>query len=178
MAVVGKIGDIAGFFAAPALQPVLSYLRAVSAPKSPESTRILAMEQNTEYKFGLESCGDFGNPDSRVFAIEQSYGLKSSSQAFYETHRAYVDVQIILQGQELFHLASARDCEILVPYDECRDLVIYRTPEKHSVLHLYSNMVAVFFPEDVHAGGLGLEQLESQIVYKSVVKVPRLLFGF
>ena len=177
MAVVGKIGDIAGFFAAPALQPVLSYLQAVSAPKSPESTRILAMEQNTEYKFGLESCGDFGNPDSRVFAIEQSYGLKSSSQAFYETHRDYVDVQIILQGQELFHLASARDCEILASYDECRDRSTHRTT-KTSVLHLYSDMVAVFFPEDVHAGGLGLEQLGSQIVYKSVVKVPRLLFGF
>lgn len=178
MAIVGRFGDIAGFFTAPALQPVLSYLWAVATPKSPESARILAMEQNSEHKLELQACASCSNLDSRAFTIEQSYGLKSLSQAFYETHRAYVDVQVILQGQELFYLASARDCEILTPYDEHRDLIVYRPPEKYSVLHLYSGMVAVFFPEDVHAGGLGLDQLGGQIVYKSVVKVPRALFGF
>lgn len=116
--------------------------------------------------------GILDSKDFRIFAIEQSYGLKALSQGFYETHRIYVDVQVVLHGQELFHLASARDCEILTPYDEKRDLIIYRAPEKHSVLHLYGGMAAVFFPYDVHAGGLGQELLGTEPVYKSVLKVP------
>lgn len=161
MAFVGKLCDMGAMFAAKDLQGIYTYLLAASQEGGCEFARILAT--TGEHKVDL---------DSGAFAIEQSYHLKDLSKAFYETHRNYVDLQLVVQGEELFSIAAASDCVIKDPYNAEKDLITYHPPKHTSQLHLSAGMLAVFFPYDVHSGGLGAESLGIKPVYKSVVKVP------
>lgn len=161
MAIIGKLSDMCAMFAAKDLQGIYAYLLAASREGSCEFDRILAT--TGEHKVDL---------DSGAFAIEQSYCLKHSSQAFYETHKRYVDVQLVIKGEEIFSIAMASDCMIKDPYNAEKDLITYHPPKHTSWLHLSAGMLAVFFPYDVHSGGLGAESMGAKSVYKSVVKVP------
>lgn len=159
MAFVGKLCDMRAMFHTQALLGIYTYLSNACTKGSCEFERILSGEQTIQL-------------DSGAFAIEQSYHLKDLSKAFYETHRNYVDLQLVVQGEELFSIAAASDCAIKDPYNAEKDLITYHPPKHSSTLHLSAGMLAVFFPYDVHSGGLGAESLGIKPVYKSVVKVP------
>lgn len=159
MAFVGKLYDMRAMFHTQALLGIYAYLSNACTKGSCEFERILSGEQTIQL-------------DSGAFAIEQSYHLKDLSKAFYETHRNYVDLQLVVQGEEIFSIAAASDCAIKDPYNAQKDLITYHPPKHSSTLHLSAGMLAVFFPYDVHSGGLGAESLGIKPVYKSVVKVP------
>lgn len=161
MAFVGKLCDMRNILHTQALLGIYTYLSNACTKGSCEFERILST--SGEQKIQL---------DSGAFAIEQSYHLKDLSKAFYETHRKYVDLQLVVQGEEIFSIAVASDCVIKDTYDVQKDIATYHTPKRSSTLHLSAGMLAVFFPYDVHSGGLGAESLGIKPVYKSVVKVP------
>lgn len=161
MAFISRLTDMKSMFDTPIMMPIYDYLSKACDPLSDVYKRILATQQESKIEL-----------DSGVFAIEQSYSLKSSAYAFYETHKKYVDFQLVVKGAEFFSIASASECAISKPYDEARDLIVYDAPKTSSMLYLQSGTLAVFFPQDVHSGGLGVEQLGDIRVHKSVLKVP------
>ncbi len=108
-----------------------------------------------------------------MFAIEQNYYLKDISKSFFETHLQYVDFQLVVFGEEYFLLGDKQDF-IQDKIDINKDLITYKPCYKASQIYLKQGTLAVFFENDVHAGGLALCHLTtSQKVYKTVVKVPK-----
>lgn len=205
MAIVGKLTHLDWFFKAyPMLEEVRDYSLKALNPTSDIHNRIFNLnlsqaEDRKEMSYTL-SHG--------VRAIEQSYRLKLMKDAFFETHRAFIDFQLIIDGYEYVSIGDKDTFDIKIPYNECKDLIVYEnaTPnntEKDShiksstlmqdmpkmrdiLLFSESNTpcrtnlflsrgdLAIFFPEDVHAGGLWLGEnaQESNIVKKTVLKVP------
>ncbi len=107
-------------------------------------------------------------------AIFECYRTKPVSEAFCESHCQYVDFQLVVAGKECFWVGEAEDCEIKTQYNKETDLVIYNTPNMQAnpqFITLVPRALAVFFPNDVHAGGLCV-QGENALVHKCVVKVP------
>lgn len=191
MAIIGHLEQFGAFFAHyPALRKVREYLAQALTPDSIIHRRIIALRGNAACESQDSHTqdlrvGDSCARDSRVEvsydlgggirAIEQTYALKPHTEAFYESHKAFVDFQLCVAGAEYFEVGHIADFTPLTSYDESKDLITYRkgaiVPHQ---LYFYSGILGVFFPEDVHAGGLGSQELPQP--QKVVLKVPIEIF--
>ncbi|MDY5821445.1 MAG: YhcH/YjgK/YiaL family protein [Helicobacter sp.] len=113
--------------------------------------------------------------DSGIFAMLQTYKLKPYKRAFFETHKEYVDFQLTIHGSECFMIGDSKDFKIIESYNAEKDLIVYKS--KKSTHRIISNTacLCVFFPNDVHAGGLKHKNITDNKVYKIVAKVPKTL---
>lgn len=107
-----------------------------------------------------------------IFAILQHYMLKPFEQAFFETHKKYVDFQFTVHGNECFAIGDFRDFKIRNEYNHEKDLTTYHTCNQSHNIFSSRGCLCVFFPYDVHAGGLDAQKFQIHEVYKVVVKVP------
>ena len=108
---------------------------------------------------------------SGVFAIEQVYRTKPRAEAFFESHRKYIDVQVIVEGEELMEVIDASRIAVRDPYVSERDLVTYVDASDASEVRLLAGEAAIFFPVDVHMPSMQLRE-SAAVVRKTVVKVP------
>ena len=104
------------------------------------------------------------------FAIEQVYVSKSRAECFFESHRKYIDVQVIVEGREAMEVAEIGRLTVAEPYFEPRDFIKYADTSSTSSLRILAGDVAVFFPLDGHMPCLQLDR--PILVRKTVVKVP------
>lgn len=105
-----------------------------------------------------------------------TYDTVTRDQAVLEAHRAYVDVQVALQGREGIAVWPTPTLQECVPYDPARDVAYYTPPDVPAVsLTLGPGLAAVFFPEDAHMPQLIAGAPER--VKKAVVKVRVTLLG-
>jgi biofilm protein TabA len=106
-----------------------------------------------------------------VFVIEQAYLSKVRADGFFESHRKYIDVQIVVSGEERMELVDISRITMREPYSAERDFIGYEDTADASVLRVHAGQIAVFFPNDVHMPSLRLGG-EPVLVHKSVVKIP------
>jgi len=105
-----------------------------------------------------------------AFAIEQVYVPRLRPDGFFESHRNYIDVQVIVEGEELMEVQEIARLKVSDPYLPERDLIKYADSADAAVLRLYAGDVAIFFPEDGHMPSLRWRG--PGLVRKTVVKVP------
>lgn len=106
-----------------------------------------------------------------VFAIEQVYATKPRPEGIFESHRKYIDVQVIVEGAESMEVADLARATAKDPYNEERDFLLYHDLADASVVRVRAGDVAVFFPVDVHMPSLRWGS-DAGMVRKTVVKVP------
>lgn len=159
-------GSIANVRAQAPLTPVFGvafkYVEELTRAGSGANTRLRGLARADTHR------ADLG---AGVFAIEQVYDTKPRAEGFFESHRKYIDIQVIVEGEELMEVIDASRIVVDQPYLEQRDLVIYRDTAQASLLRLVAGQAAVFFPVDVHMPSLRLG-MSPVLVRKSVVKVP------
>ena len=107
--------------------------------------------------------------DNFNFALEQVYNSKMRSECFFESHKKYIDVQFILQGEEIIEVSNFNDLNVNFSYAEDMDLIKYDDTSISSHIRLKKGDVAIFFPEDAHMPCVKVN--ESLKVIKTVVKV-------
>jgi biofilm protein TabA len=105
------------------------------------------------------------------FAINQSYQAKLRPEGFFEAHRKYIDVQVIVDGFESMEVEDLSRLEVSQEYNAERDFLKLADTSAASVLAMRAGDVAIFFPEDAHMPSLRLDNRPS-LVRKTVVKVP------
>lgn len=201
MAIFGKLTHLEWFFKA---NPVLAnniqtYMFNAINPAKNTYKRItnITLDAKEERK---EMILDF---TKGIRAIEQTYYLKSPKDAFYETHNAFIDLQLVVRGYECISIGDSDTFCIKTPYNAEKDIIIYEnrlpqtqntessatlgdmplerdsdTPVRTHIL-LESGDLAIFFPNDVHAGGLHTldytfdTKVKTKIqVHKTVIKMP------
>ena len=105
-----------------------------------------------------------------AFALEQVYLPKVRAEGFFESHRKFIDVQVVVAGEELMEVAEITRLMVATDYNPERDLLKYADVADTSVLRMQAGEVAVFFPEDGHMPSL--QWRGPGLVRKTVVKVP------
>lgn len=162
MAHSGNIEHLATLLAADRrFEPAFAYLRRCLVPGSPEGTRIRALAADAVGEVRLEGGS---------VAFEQVYHTRERQDCFFESHRKYIDVQFILEGEEAMDVIPAAGLSIDDPYREEKDLVKYADPGPGARIVLRPGEAAVFFPEDGHMPGQAAGA--SVLIRKTVVKVP------
>ncbi|CDG56946.1 conserved hypothetical protein 22 [Campylobacter coli 76339] len=159
MAIFCKLRDI-GRYNLKDFDIVFNYLSCCVNPESKEFTRLHAYREGAFEKIKLTED---------IFALEQAYFTKNESQAFFESHRDYMDIQFIISGKEKIKFGNKNLFEVEKEYDKSKDLIIYKQPTfLVSSLLLNKNEIAVFYPEDVHMPGLSI--VNDSYVIKTVIK--------
>ena len=122
MAIIVQARTLEWFFKAyPQLNVVKEYISQALNPQSEIHKRISTLQipqsqDRIEVSYPLE----YG-----IGAIEQSYYLKSAQNAFFETHKAYLDFQLVISGYEYMCIGDKDTFDVKIPYNESRDLIVY-----------------------------------------------------
>ena len=141
--------------------PALAYVAEALDPKSEAYRRIIRLEEGASEKVELAAGS---------FAIEQVYLSRIRAEGFFESHRKYIDVQVIVAGAEFMEVEDIGRLLVAEPYNEERDFIKYADTLTASRLRMRAGDVAVFFPVDGHMPCLQLDR--PCLVRKTVVKVP------
>ncbi|HTX66296.1 MAG TPA: YhcH/YjgK/YiaL family protein [Opitutaceae bacterium] len=138
-----------------------AYAAEALQPGTAAHARIAALKAGATHRHELAAG---------AYAVEMAYLTKPRAEGFFETHRQYVDVQVVVEGAEVMELADAARLGITAAYDEARDMTKHTDAPAPSILRVPAGHAAVFWPEDAHMPSLALER--PALVRKTVVKVP------
>lgn len=91
----------------------------------------------------------------------------ATDEAQYEYHRHYLDIQIILEGQEVMKWDSTHRLEDSVSYDEQADIGFKKG--NGEAITVKPGMFYIVYPEDAHMPGRHLTEMNHY--KKAVVKI-------
>lgn len=125
-----------------------------------------SIQNSTRYPFGPAWTAAFDflktlTPDSEtgkrliqgsdLFAGVDGYSTKTRADAKLETHRKYVDIQVLLSGTEVIEIFPKNGLTVSEPYHSGKDAEFYEKPaEEHAKVILKPGQFLVFFPDDAH----------------------------
>lgn len=113
----------------------------------------------------------FSVVDNYVKARVMSYPTRTISEAVFESHRRFADVQVTISGEEGI-LWLPKDClPIETPYNDREDVIYYKNEAKFvaSVSNVPGQFV-ILFPGEIHSAGIHTPQFTG-IVKKIIVKI-------
>lgn len=163
MAIFGTLDTLRGQLVRPEhFAEVFAYAAEMLRPGSAAQARIEKIPAGTTGRVEL---------GGGAFALEQAYWTKPRSEGRWESHRAYIDVQLVVAGEEQMEVADAARLTVAEDLTPAKDLIFYQPFGAGSVLRVRAGEAAVFFPADAHLPSLRLG-MEPALVRKTVVKVP------
>lgn len=163
MAVFGSLSSVQRQIPpTPGFSTAFAYVAGLLREGSPERERLRAV------RVGDSAKVDLGGGS---FVMEQAYETKPRPEGFFESHRKYIDVQVVLEGSEVMEVAELARMQVREPYQAARDLIVYQDSSDASALRLLPGELAVFFPTDAHMPGLRAG-MDPVVVRKAVVKIP------
>lgn len=96
----------------------------------------------------------FLDGDNLYISIMEIEG-KKKEVANIEAHKKYIDIQVILTGQETMGWTAIENCrEETGPYDFDKDIIFFKD-KPTSYITVNPGEFAIFFPEDGHAPAIG-----------------------
>ena len=100
----------------------------------------------------------------------ETYTTKSHDNCFFESHKNYADIQILLSGIERLDYTEIDNLAIKTSYDESRDIAFYENTVKETCnVTLDGSNFVFIFPNEAHRPQMNFDS--SIEVKKAVVKV-------
>ncbi len=120
------------------------------------------------------SAGKHEVRGDEIFIFANEYATKPAEETLYEAHRKYVDVMLMLEGEEKIAFCDIDAAgEITDPYDEKKgDYILAKEGCAPSEVIMHAGDVAIFFPADLHCPGrvIGSPVTVRKLVAKVLVK--------
>lgn len=161
MAIIGNIKKIEKLLKSKDLGYVFDYLHSALNIDGDVYKRVTSLPVGSFVK------QDIGGG---LFAMEQSFNTKDRSTCFFESHKEYIDFQLIILGNEVIEYSDIDKLEIEDEYNAQTDFIKYKTIDDTTKILLTSDDMAIFLPDDAHMC-LG-KYKDSETVYKTVLKLP------
>ncbi len=105
--------------------------------------------------------------DGKVWANVQIYDTKTDAD--YEAHRKYIDIQYMITGNELIGVTDISNCETTVEYDSNKDIEFFQNRVEEEYQKLDEGDFLLFYPHDAHKPSINSGGCKT--VKKVVVKV-------
>ncbi len=140
----------------------LAYLESLFRNGSEERLRLASVQTDETRRIEL---------GGGVFALEQAYLSKDPAEGRWESHRAYIDIQAVVTGEEFMGVCDVSRLAVNEDLSPGKDLLFYHPFEGGSRLRIQAGEAAIFFPVDAHMPCLRTGTSPT-LVRKSVVKVP------
>lgn len=108
-----------------------------------------------------------------VFASVTADSSKDFDRTNWESHRKYIDVQLIVTGEEGMGVCAVSKANVTKQYDEKRDVANYTA--KGKIYNAKAETFFIFFPDDAHRPNI--TPGGNKVVKKIVIKVKTAVSG-
>lgn len=114
--------------------------------------------------------GKFDISDPEKFGIGIKYETKDSNEALWEAHRKYLDIHVVLEGEEYINITDISQMQSSKQYED--DYELFAGSTQHSIL-LKPSYFLLLFPHEVHKTGIITKHTNKvkKIVYKKLITV-------
>ncbi len=104
-----------------------------------------------------------------VYVNRDTYVARPLEECFFENHEHYLDLQIVLKGQEIFGYTDITNptLKVTTPYNAEKDVTKY-SATADTVYFTLDEGFALVFKEDIH---LAKCKVNDNIVEKAVIKI-------
>ena len=103
-----------------------------------------------------------------IYASENIIETQPRDTKSYESHKKYIDIHIVLTGEEIIEVAPIDALNPSTLYDREKDYILYKN-KAGEMYHLKPGICAIFFPQDAHMPGIAANKPEK--ISKIVIKV-------
>lgn len=86
--------------------------------------------------------------DDDMFLLIQTPQTARLEEGSFEAHQKYVDIQVLLEGEEMISYADPADLKVHAAYDEERDIALFKGPD--NAVKISTGMFYVMFPGEAH----------------------------
>ncbi|HEM2745350.1 TPA: YhcH/YjgK/YiaL family protein [Streptococcus suis] len=101
-----------------------------------------------------------------VFGYFFQYIADGKAGDFFETHKKYLDVHLVLHNIEAMATSSRNKTQVTTQYDESKDIELFKG-EVEQVIKLPAGTCLITFPQDLHQPKVGINELPvKKIVFK------------
>ena len=107
--------------------------------------------------------------DENCFLLEQAYISKNKEDCLFESHKKYIDIQYIFEGEEIMEVENINNLNVSKEYDVELDYAKYNQNKKSSSLLIRKNELAIFYPNDAHMPCIKVN--ENKKIIKAVFKI-------
>lgn len=107
-------------------------------------------------------CEINGNEE---FCIGLEYETKNEEDTLWEAHRKYLDIHVILEGEEFINITDIQKMKSIKEYEEDYELF---QGEKEQSIHLYPGYFLLLFPHEVHRTSIAVNEFKK--IRKKVFK--------
>jgi len=108
-----------------------------------------------------------------LIAIVEQVSAKTKEMAKLEAHRKYIDIQLVLEGDETMGWKPLADCLNPVSEHSMEKDIRFFHDAPASWIAVPPDHFCIFFPEDAHAPLVGKGQVR-KVIFKVAVNPPRL----
>jgi YhcH/YjgK/YiaL family protein len=162
MAIIGSIATVREQAPKhPSFNTTFAYLDEVLRPGTEANKRLMSVGIGESKRIEL---------GGGIFALEQSYNTKARHEGKWESHLKFIDVQVIVSGEEIMELNDISALSVSENLTPAKDLIFYKEYDNGSPIRLKAGEAAILFPPDGHKPGVKVKNPVQ--VHKIVVKVP------
>ena len=116
-------------------------------------------------------CGRYDITD-KIFANIEEYFPRGELECALEAHRKFIDIQLLISGEERIDFIDIDGLNVLKSYDCVKDILFFKRPKVElGRIYLNGRNFAIFYPDDAHAPQITTLSLQNN-VKKVVVKIP------
>ena len=106
----------------------------------------------------------------RIYINAIEYDTKAEEACIFEAHRKYIDVMLLLEGEEYIGYTPLSNCKtVTMEYSEKDECCLAKLEPAMMKVRMLPGDVCILFPEDAHAPSIACE--ESVHVKKLIAKV-------
>ncbi len=96
--------------------------------------------------------------DDGSYYLVQEYLSMDESECRLEAHRRFVDVQMVIKGEEVIKTCSLDNLEIEEEYSESKDVIFFKSPKEMKENLLRDGEYLILYPEDAHKPGVSYKE--------------------
>ncbi len=114
--------------------------------------------------------GKYEVEGKELYYMVQSYDTKAPGEAQFEMHKKYIDIQVILGGEEIIRFESADRLSVISEYNDEKDCQMFAMSREFDSVRLGRGDIAIIFPCEPHAPGIATSATPEK-VDKLVIKI-------
>lgn len=108
--------------------------------------------------------------DEQSYANIEEYNTKAHENCFFEAHKKYIDIQLLLKGEERLDFTSNEGLDPREDYNPEKDIVFFNDKQESGTVKLTKDYFALLLPHDAHRPQMNSTK-NSLPVKKVVVKI-------
>ena len=125
--------------------------------------------------------------DENCFVLEQSYITKNKENCLFESHKKYIDIQYMFEGDEIMEVENVNNLEVSSIYDEKLDYAKYFQSKRSSSLLIKESEMAIFYPHDAHMPCIKIDEnierlmrlaIEEKLLASTQLSIAKVLRDF